>query len=311
MNLPAPPLSGVLLIDKPAGITSADVTNQLKRKHRFERIGHGGTLDPFATGLLVVLLGEATKVARFLLSGTKEYEAEAILGSETDTGDLTGKVVESAAIPELSPASWSEYAKPFTGHIRQTPPAYSAIKVKGRALYDYARKGEAVEIKERDAHILSLEILAVAGDRLRFRVTCSGGTYIRVLAADLAKAAGTRAHLHALRRLGSSAFRVDQAISLEQALGLPTQDLPLATVDSALSHLPKVNCNPEIALKVRQGNLAAFEALRSQIEKPGYFLLSEIDPSGRSFPVAVCNHHPMLRPNCSIERVFDPRLGRT
>jgi tRNA pseudouridine55 synthase len=294
--------SGILLLDKPAGITSADALNQLKRKHRFARIGHGGTLDPFATGLMVVLLGEATKVARFLLEGEKQYEAEAALGLETDSGDLTGTVVNTLPAPSLSTEEWQKFADKFLGRTRQTPPVYSAIKVKGKALYEYARKGEEVEIKDREVTIRELQILAADKGALKFKVSCSGGTYIRVLAADIAKAAGSTAHLRALRRTGSSAFRVADAITLEKALETPAADIPLRSLTEGLAHLPKVNCGPDQAQKVRQGNLAVFDSLRGQMEKPGYFLLLE---GGKA--VAICNHNPMLIPFCSIERVFDPR----
>jgi tRNA pseudouridine55 synthase len=300
----------VLLVDKPAGLSSAEVTNRLKKQFRFARIGHGGTLDPFATGLLVVLVGEATKIARFLLEGDKEYEAVAALGSETDTGDLTGEVISRSEVPGLSIADWSAHAKTWTGTIRQTPPAYSAIKVKGRPLYDYARKGEEVEVPAREVSIRFFEVTEASTESIRFRVRCSGGTYIRALAADLAMTAGTSAHLSALRRTGSSAFQLEDAITLEAALGLKAEELPLRPLEEALAHLPRVVCTETLARKVRQGNLAAFDALRAQLEKPGYFLLLEEGGKGR-VPVAVCNHHPMMRPICSIERVFDPRIPRT
>lgn len=297
-------LSGVLLVDKPAGITSADVTNQLKKKFRFERIGHGGTLDPFATGLLVVLLGEATKTARFLLEGDKTYEALAILGTETDTGDPTGQVVQASEPPLHTAAEWNSLAAPLRGLIRQRPPVYSALKVKGRPLYDYARKGEEVEIKEREVIVRQLEVTAADKSSFRFTTTCSGGTYIRVLAADLARLGGGLAHLRELRRTGSSSFRVENAKPLEELLGLEPEALPLRGLVDALAHLPKVYCNDFEAEKVRQGNLAVFNHMRPRLEKPGYFLLV-IEATGA--PVAIANHNPMMIPFCSIERVFDPR----
>ncbi|MGZ3693803.1 MAG: tRNA pseudouridine(55) synthase TruB, partial [Bdellovibrionota bacterium] len=222
--------SGVLLVDKPAGMSSAEVTNQIKRRHQFARIGHGGTLDPFATGLLVVLLGEATKVARFLLEGEKEYEAEALLGSETATGDPEGEVTATSPVPSLSLTEWQALAKPFTGRITQTPPIYSAIKVKGKPLYEYARKGEAVEAKPREVYVRELEIQSASSEKLKFRVRCGGGTYIRVLAVDLARAAGTCAHLTALRRTGSSSFRVSDSISLEEVVATETDALKLQSI---------------------------------------------------------------------------------
>lgn len=298
--------SGVLLVDKPVGLTSADVTNRLKKKFRFDRIGHGGTLDPFATGLLIVLTGEATKVARFLLEGEKEYEAEAALGAETDTGDHTGEVVNKCDVPPISREDWQGFAKNWTGTVRQTPPAYSAIKVKGKPLYEYARAGEDVEIPTREVTVKELEILSSSAEKVAFRVRCSGGTYVRALAADLAMSAGTCAHLSALRRTGSSSFRVSDALTLEAALALEPEALPLRPLEEALAHLPVVRVPGPVALKIRQGNLSAFDFVQG-IEKPGYFLV--LDEPGAS-PVAVCNHHPMMRPRCSIERVFDPNLAR-
>lgn len=307
--IPGSQRSGILLVDKPAGITSADVTNQLKRKHKFARIGHGGTLDPFATGLLVVLLGEATKVARFLLEGEKEYEAVAKLGVETATGDHTGEVVANLDIVEKSAPEWQEIANSFLGRSSQTPPAYSAIKVKGKPLYEYARKGEEVEVKAREITIRSFEILEATKELVRFRVRCSGGTYIRVLALDLAKKAGTTAHLMELRRTGSSSFRVEQSLLLEKALQTAAEELPLASLLQALDHLPKVPLNEVEAQKVRHGNIGLLETLQNRIEKPGYFLMTEIK-DGEERPVGIGNHHPMLRPSFSIERVFDPNLVR-
>ena len=302
--------SGVLLVDKPAGITSAELTNALKEKFGFIRIGHGGTLDPFATGLMVVLIGEATKIARFLLEGEKEYIAEAALGSETDTGDHTGEVVNKSEVPSISLDEWRAFAKAWTGVVRQTPPAYSAIKVKGKPLYEYARAGEEVEVPTREVTIRELEMQSADAMKFIFRVRCSGGTYVRALAADLAMAAGTCAHLSGLRRIGSSSFRVTDALPLSRLLEMPPEELPLRALEEALAHLPQVAVNGPMALKIRQGNLAAFEVLRAQIEKPGYFLV--VDSSGpKPLPVAVCNHHPMMRPSCTIERVFDPGVSRT
>ena len=295
--------SGILLVDKPAGMSSADVLNKIKDSHNLPRIGHGGTLDPFATGLLVVLIGEGTKIARFLLEGDKLYEATALLGTETDTGDHTGTSIAPVDVPLLSVAEWQSHANGFLGRIRQTPPPYSAVKVKGIALYEYARKGQQVEVKARDVQVKEFTILSASRQEVMMRIACSGGTYIRVLAADLAAAAGTAAHLGALRRLGSSSFRVADSVTLEQCLKIPRGELPVASLALGLSHLPQVKCEPYQAEKARQGNLAVFDSLRSQIEKPGYFVLTL-----EGLPVAICNHHPMLIPFCTVERVFDPKL---
>lgn len=306
MNQPLASASGVLLVDKPAGITSADVTNKLKKKFRFAKIGHGGTLDPFATGLLVVLLGEGTKAARFLLEGEKTYEAVAALGSETDTGDHTGEVAHTCPVPPLSLDDWSRAALPFKGFLKQRPPAYSAVKVKGKALYEYARKGETVEVKDREIHLRETTVLGADDTSMRFRVVCSGGTYVRVLAADIAKAAGTCAHLRELRRTGSSSFRVEDALPLDTLLGLNDDQVPLLGLKTALAHLPQVVCNDFEAEKIRRGYLPVFDGMRPRIGKAGYFLVT-LDRTGG--PVAIANHHPMIEPFCSLERVFDPRLA--
>ena len=302
--------SGILLVDKPEGLTSADITNKLKKRFRFSKIGHGGTLDPFATGLLVVLLGEATKVARFLLSGEKEYEACAHLGIETDTGDKEGKSVLTSTVPAISLAQWNDYASKFVGHIQQTPPAYSAVKLKGRPLYDYARSGEEAKVPPRDITIFSLAVTSVTENELTFKVRCSGGTYIRVLAADLARSAGTHAYLKTLRRTASLPFNLKDAWDLEKILAAEMDDLPILPIGQSLSHLPQVECDEAQTAKIRHGNLSVFEELKRQIIKPGYFVLTK-KHDNRYFPIAIANHNPMMIPFCSIERVFDPNLIQT
>ena len=198
--------SGVLLVNKESGISSAKLTRKIQEKFAVKKMGHGGTLDPFATGLLVLLLDEGTKVSRFLLRGDKTYEAEALIGAETDTGDLEGKIKVQAAPVSLS--AWEDCKKQFVGKIKQVPPMHSAIKYKGEPLYKRARRGDIIELEPRPVEIKELEILNYENNRLRFRVRCSGGTYIRSLAKDWAQAAGTYAHLVALHRLEACSFHV-------------------------------------------------------------------------------------------------------
>ena len=194
-------LSGVLLVDKPASLSSAAVVAKIKNKFSIDKIGHGGTLDPFATGLLVLLLGEATKISRFFLGGKKTYLCTAKMGQETDTGDLTGKILTEDAPAMLGEqnfptlADWENTRSQFLGKIMQTPPQYSALKHKGKALYEYARKGEYIPLEARAVEITDLEILSYEPPFIRFRVSCSGGTYIRSLAQDWARGTNTRAHL--------------------------------------------------------------------------------------------------------------------
>jgi tRNA pseudouridine55 synthase len=307
MKIPSIVRSGILLVDKPVGITSADAINRLKKKFHFSKIGHGGTLDPFATGLLVVLIGEATKIARFMLEGEKSYFARASLEFNTNTGDLTGTTLESSSThSNFTVQDWQSLADPFLGRTKQTPPAFSAIKVKGKALYEYARKGETVEIKEREIFISSFKILSANTKELTFEVRSSGGTYIRVLAEDLAKKNTLRAHLLELRRLESSQFNVSNAQTLEAILDTAPENLPLFGLEEGLKHLPQVECDERIAEKIRHGNLSAFDFLKPLLESPGYFVLHQ-----NKKPVAICNHNPMLIPFCSIERVFDPNALRT
>jgi tRNA pseudouridine55 synthase len=302
MKIPSLARSGILLVDKPAGITSADAVNRLKKKFQFSKIGHGGTLDPFATGLLVVLTGEATKIARFMLEGEKSYFAKASLEFNTNTGDLNGtKIENSPTNSNLSVEDWQSLANAFLGRTKQTPPAFSAIKVKGKALYEYARKGETVEIKDREIFISFFKILSANTKELTFEVRSSGGTYIRVLAEDLAKKANLRAHLLELRRLESSQFNVKNAQKLDDVLEMAPESLPLCGLEEGLKHLPQVECDERIAEKIRHGNLSAFDALRPLLETPGYFVLNQ-----NKKPVAICNHNPMMIPFCNIERVFDP-----
>lgn len=298
--------SGILLLDKPAGMSSADAINKIKRQHPFQKIGHGGTLDPFATGLLVILIGEATKIARFLLDGEKEYEALAKLGQVTDTGDHTGQVIEEKPVPELSQEQWQVLANTFLGKSTQVPPKFSALKVKGKALYEYARAGEDVEIKPREIQVNDIQILGNKSDSVQFRVACGGGTYIRVLANDLAKKAQTVSYLLELRRTGSSNFKLINAITLQSALETATENLPILPLESALQHLPKVICNTDQAKKIQQGNLSVFQDIREKLKNPGYFLLIA-ENAGKSQLVAIANHNPMMIPFCSIERVFDPQ----
>ncbi|MCO5143512.1 MAG: tRNA pseudouridine(55) synthase TruB [Oligoflexia bacterium] len=296
---------GILLLDKPSGLSSANALNQIKKKFKLDKIGHGGTLDPFASGLLVVMIGEATKVARFLLEGEKSYIAKMKLGSNTTTGDPEGELVERKEITPIESIEWKSILSSFLGKSKQTPPIYSAIKIKGKPLYEYARKGISVEIPSREIYLTSLSLISNQTDELEFSVTCSGGTYIRVLAEDIAKKSKNLGHLIELRRTTSSNFSIENAISLASLLDL--EEIPqLYPMLSMLQHLPKVFCNKAQVKKITQGNLAIFEELKEQIIQPGYFICAYKEED-KILPVAICNHHPMLLPFCSIERVFDAR----
>jgi tRNA pseudouridine55 synthase len=278
--------------------------NEVKRVLRLEKIGHGGTLDPFASGVLVMLLGEATKVSRFFLQGEKEYLATVEMGSQTDTDDRDGETISQISPPSLDLEQWKEIGKRFLGRQQQTPPAYSALKVAGRRSYELARKGEQVTHEPREIFIRDLEIMSLTKGTLQFRVVCSGGTYVRVLGRNLLESAGSTGHLRALRRTQSGNFKVSAGITLEQ-VNQPdfSWRSKLIGISTALQHLPKVELSESQAQRIRHGNLAVFSEIRNSILSPGYFLLV----TGSSL-VAIANHHPQLNPFCTIERVFDPNL---
>jgi len=208
-------VSGVLVLDKPTGLSSATAVDRCKRVFGVKRAGHTGTLDPMATGVLVVCLGEATKIAAHLLVDDKRYLATARLGEATDTWDADGAVVERAPVPELSEEAVRGALAAFVGRIEQQPPAFSAIKQAGRPLYRRARRGEAVEAPVRTVEVRSMDLVGWAPPDLTFRVDCGKGTYVRSLAVDVARRLGTVAHLVALRRERSGAFGLDQAVSWE------------------------------------------------------------------------------------------------
>jgi tRNA pseudouridine55 synthase len=223
---------GMLLVDKPAGVTSHDVVLAARRAFGESRIGHAGTLDPFATGLLVLLLGRATRLLPHLDGVPKEYEAVIALGSETETDDLEGAVVRSAEPP--TDAAISEAIAQLTGDLEQIPPAYSAKRVGGRRAYEAARAGEELVLAPAHVHVYAWRDVVRDGDRLRATIACGGGTYIRALARDLGRLTGSAAHLAELRRVRSGPFRVAEAASLE------TVRAGGATLRPALDALPTI-----------------------------------------------------------------------
>lgn len=206
---------GFLVVDKPVGLTSHDVVGMVRAVTGVRKVGHTGTLDPFATGVLPLALGHATRLIQYLDESVKVYDATLALGARTDTGDHTGEVIAEAAVPEVSEAALAAVLAGFAGERRQVPPRYSAVKVAGKPLYKYARAGEEVEAKARTVRIDAVELVSHEADRLRVRIRCGRGTYARVLAEELGQALGTEAHLVALRREQSGPF------DLEGALGLP------------------------------------------------------------------------------------------
>ncbi|HXG44364.1 MAG TPA: tRNA pseudouridine(55) synthase TruB [Gemmatimonadales bacterium] len=231
-------------MDKPAGCTSHDVVALARRRYRLRAVGHTGTLDPFATGLLVLLFGPATRLARFVESAPKTYRATARLGVCTSTDDLTGEVVAGgAAAPAPDEAAVREALRALAGVQRQRPPVYSAKRVAGERSYRRARRGEAVELPEVEVVVHRISLIGYRFPDLEFRCTVSAGTYVRALARDLGERLGTGAHLTALRREAIGALRVEEAIGLDR-LGPET---PLGSPLAVLPHLPRVEVGEDAA----------------------------------------------------------------
>jgi tRNA pseudouridine55 synthase len=220
---------GILLVDKPQGITSHDVVDKIRRLYQMRRVGHAGTLDPMATGLLIILIGKATKASDQLMAQEKEYLGEATFGTVTDSQDADGQTVETHPVPELAAAQVQEVMNTMLGEQKQTPPMFSARKVGGQKLYDLARKGVEIEREARAIRIDAFELTAWTSPRATFRVRCTKGTYVRTLAHDLGRKLGCGAHLSALRRTVSGHLNVDRAHTLMQ-LGASTREQLIAAL---------------------------------------------------------------------------------
>lgn len=219
-------MDGLLVVDKPAGLTSHDVVDRLRRRWRVARVGHGGTLDPMATGVLLILLGRATKSAGTLLGLDKSYDATVTLGVTTDTQDAQGRVLERRAVPSLSREQVDAACAAFRGEIEQLVPAYSAVRFGGKRGYELARAGEAVPAKRRMVNVSALEVGEVAGDRVTLSITCSKGTYVRTLAHDLGQALGCGGMLSALRRTRVGRWSLAEAQSLAALETMPPSAIP-------------------------------------------------------------------------------------
>jgi tRNA pseudouridine55 synthase len=242
---------GILLLDKPLGLSSNAAVQKVRRAFDRVKAGHTGSLDPLATGMLPICLGEATKVAGYLLEGDKEYEFTMRFGARTATGDLEGEVVEQAAVPDLQVQILPALPM-FLGEIRQIPPMYSALKRDGQPLYKLARQGIEVEREARTVTIRRLELLAVQGEEASLAVTCSKGTYVRTLAEDLARAMGSCAHLTALRRTAVAPFPANALVTLVELEANPAA-VPLLPPDAALPQLAELRLEADAARRMGQG----------------------------------------------------------
>jgi tRNA pseudouridine55 synthase len=294
-------MNAILLVDKPAGISSAEVVRRVKSRVKPARVGHLGTLDPFATGLLPIMIGEATKLAPFIDGGDKEYAGLIRLGVETDTLDRDGAEVRRADIPAISPENISRVSAEFTGAIEQVPPVYSAIKRAGVPLYRLARRGDDVPPPEkRSVEIKRLDLICEALDAIRFVATCSPGTYARSLARDIGIALGTVAHLEQLRRTRNGAFSIADAMPLADVLESLDSAAPLRcliNLRDALVGLPELVVDATVEERLRNGDS---RALDSQVPPNGP-LFKVISDSGELIAVA----RATSRVTAIVERIFN------
>jgi tRNA pseudouridine55 synthase len=249
-------VNGVVVVDKPRGLTSFDVVARVRRALGERRVGHTGTLDPMATGVLPVCVGEATKLVPFLMDRDKEYQAEARLGVATDTLDADGRVVAERDASHVTREGLAAALAGFVGRQLQVPPMHSALRVGGRRLYELARAGETVERAPRAIDILALTLDDFADGRVRFTVRCGKGTYVRSLAADLGERLGVGAHLTALRRTRVGRFTVAEATPLEALAATP-----LLAPAAALDDLPTLRVDAQQATQVRDGKSRVVAAL--------------------------------------------------
>ena len=247
---------GFLIIDKPAGWTSHDVVAKMRNLLKTKKVGHTGTLDPMATGVLPICFGRGTKIAQLLIEADKGYQAVMRLGESTDTQDATGKTIKKSEIHSIDANTVCKAVNEFLGRISQVPPMYSAVKVGGSPLYKRARAGEVIDRKPRDIVIKKIRVLAIEGMDVTLDIVCSKGTYIRTLCSDIGDRIGIGAHLIGLKRLRSGLFSIDKAFTIEQIEGLiKSGNLYQAayTLDMVLSDLPIIVVSKMIAERIANG----------------------------------------------------------
>lgn len=247
---------GFVVIDKPENLSSAGVVSHVKRTLDAKKVGHAGTLDPFATGVMICCVNRATRLARFFLGGNKKYEALLHLGIETDTQDATGNRISESPVPDCSEAEIQDVFRAFTGPLDQMPPVYSALKHKGVPLYKHARRGKPIQKPARQIVVLALDITEIQLPYILFEVTCSAGTYIRTLGADIGKTLGCGGHLKKLRRTQSSGFFLADAMTLEaferRAAG-ETFSRYAVGMTEALRYMPEWTADKDLKSKIING----------------------------------------------------------
>jgi tRNA pseudouridine55 synthase len=291
-------VDAALLLDKPLGLSSNAALQRAKRTYRAAKAGHAGTLDPLASGLLVVLFGEATKFAGPLLDADKEYLATLKLGERTATGDAEGEVLDKKSV-QVTEAGVFCVLQRFQGEIEQLPPMHSALKHEGTPLYRLARRGQEVERKPRRVRISKLELMEFHGASLDLRVVCSKGTYIRVLAEDIGAALGCGAHLSALRRTASGRFRIEEAVSLEVLEKMNSEERMerLLSLPALLEGLPRAELGAVEEARLRQGQALKISGLHAGlcavVRPDGAVIgLGAADSEGALKPLRLTRAHP-------------------
>jgi tRNA pseudouridine55 synthase len=276
-------INGWIAFDKPYGMTSTQAVGKLRNMFNAEKAGHGGTLDPLATGLLPIAFGEATKTVQWAMDGAKIYHFTAAWGAETNTDDLEGEITKRSD-KRPNRAEIEAVLPQFTGTIMQAPPAYSAIKIAGERAYDLARAGEVVEMKEREVHVDSLKLVNVAQNHAEFEITCGKGTYIRSLARDMGCKLGCLAHVSALRRLKVGGLQEAQMISLEKlekmAIGGATEALKgaLLPLETVLDGIPALAVLDTDAAKLRQGQTVLLRGANAPISEAAVLIRCDNQP---------------------------------
>jgi len=286
--------SGLLLVDKPEGPTSAHVVGRVKRILGAKKVGHLGTLDPFASGLLPLGIDDGTKVAEIFLAAQKSYRGVIALGVETDTQDSTGKVIAEREVPPPDDAGMEKLRQAFTGAQMQTPPMFSALKKDGVRLYSLARKGQTVERAQREIKVEALRLWRMEPAEIGFEVTCSKGTYIRTLAADMGSFIGCGAHLKTLRRLSCGHLTVENAIPLDAIESARDRhQVPLLSLNEALSQFRAVSLGSSEVASLRMGRQEVLAGLGAS--KDGEKIVRLVDPEKNLVALASWNDEPGKR----------------
>ena len=273
-------MNGIVIVDKPQGWTSQDVTARLRRVFQTRRIGHGGTLDPMATGVLPVFVGRGTRGVEFFEHADKTYEAVLQLGITTDTEDTSGEVIEEKEV-HISETEFAEILSQFRGKIMQVPPMYSALKINGQKLVDLARKGKTVERQPREIVIFELTMLEFSGTTARLRVKCSKGTYIRTLCKDIGEALGCGGCMAALRRVQAGEYTIEEAVPLQTLLDTDKPEEYLRPVDSMFRNYPEVVLSPNQEKRCRNGNSFSIQlepgTYRAYSKTGEFLMLAKVD----------------------------------